>query len=85
MNDFKFEKILNYPLAGATGYDVDETLIAIRAIEQNKEWVAENCSPQFVHESWDEFYREKCCTQLKKENIKMNYIGDAILLATLHY
>lgn len=29
----EYEKVLNYPLKGATGYDCDATLIAIREVD----------------------------------------------------
>lgn len=80
---FNFERALNYPLAGATGYDCDDTLIAIRCIEQNKNWISKNCSYHFIEESWNLIYNERCSTYLNKNNINMRYIGDAILLACL--
>lgn len=80
---FVYENVLNYPLKGVTGYDCDSTLIAIREIEANKEWVAEHYDYHHIEDGWDEFYEECCSTVLKKEDLNMRYITDAVLFACL--
>lgn len=78
-----YEKVLNYIKKGATGYDCDATLIAIREIEMNKVWVAHHYDYHHVEDGWDKFYKECCSTVLKKEDLNMRYISDAVLFARL--
>lgn len=78
-----YEKVLNYIKKGATGYDCDATLIAIREVESNKEWVAKHYDYHNVQAGWDEFYKECCSTVLKKEDLNMRYIEKAVSLACL--
>jgi hypothetical protein len=88
MEGFKFEHQLNYPLANATGYDVDSNLIAIRFIEQNKEYIKQYSQQikvdnwkDFVIKCWKHIYKYTCSTQLNHNDLDMNIIGDALLLA----
>lgn len=80
---FKYEHILKYIKAGATSYDCDTTLIAIREIETNKKWIAKNCNHHFTEESWDKFYKECCSTIIRKDDLNMRYVRDAVQLALL--
>lgn len=88
MNGFEFEHNLNYHLKGATGYDVDSNLIAIRCIEMNKEYIKEYSNQisvddwdEFVAKTWKHIYKHKCTTQINHNDLNINIIGDALLLA----
>ena len=82
---FKFEYLLNYPLMGCTGFDVDDTLLLIRTIEVNKDEIANDKAVQSLDRTaLEHVYRVYSATVLDLDKINMKYFVDAIELAYLH-
>lgn len=82
---FKFEYLLNYPLKGGTGFDVDDTLLLIRTIEANKDAIADDGAVKFLdRKALEHVYRVYSATVLDLDKIDMNYFINAIELAYLH-
>ena len=85
MNKFSFEFILQYPLMGCTGFDVDDTLLLIRTIEANKDAIAaDDAVKSLDRKAMEHVYRTYSATVLDLNKIDMNYFRDAIELAYLH-
>ena len=81
----RFEYLLNYPLKGCTGYDVDETLLIIRTIESNKEAIAnDNEIRTLDRTALEHIYKLYSATVLDLDKINMEYFRGAIELAYLH-
>lgn len=82
---FKFEYLLNYPLMGCTGFDVDDTLLLIRTIEANKDAIAADELVRTLDKTaLEHIYRKYSPTVLDLEEIDMDYFRDAIELVYLH-
>ena len=82
---FKFEYLLNYPLMGCTGFDVDDTLLLIRTIEANKDAIAnDELVRSLDRTAMEHVYRVYSATVLDLDKINMEYFVDAIELAYLH-
>ena len=82
---FKFEYLLNYPLMGCTGFDVDDTLLLIRTIEVNKDAIAnDELVRSLDRTAMEHVYRVYSATVLDLDKINMEYFVDAIELAYLH-
>ena len=82
---FKFEYLLNYPLMGCTGFDVDDTLLLIRTIEANKDAIANDELVRSLDRTALEYvYKVYSATVLDLNKINMKYFVDAIELAYLH-
>ena len=85
MSNTSFEYLLNYPLMGCTGFDVDDTLLLIRTIEANKDAIANDTAVQSLDRTaLEHVYRVYSATVLDLDKIDMNYFIDAIELAYLH-
>lgn len=79
-----FEEIIEYPLAGKTGYEVDDTLLMIRCIEMNKDEIAHD--PELlliVRKILRYIYREYSPTVLNLDEIDINSFIDALYLTRL--
>ena len=82
---FKFEYLLEYPLMGCTGFDVDDTLLLIRTIEANKDAIAnDELVRSLDRTAMEHVYRVYSATVLDLDKINMEYFVDAIELAYLH-
>ena len=82
---FEFEYLLNYPLMGCTGFDVDDTLLLIRTIEANKDAIANDEAVRSLDRTALEYvYKVYSATVLDLDKINMEYFVDAIELAYLH-
>ena len=82
---FEFEYLLNYPLMGCTGFDVDDTLLLIRTIEANKDAIAnDEVVRSLDRTAMEHVYRVYSATVLDLDKINMEYFVDAIELAYLH-
>ena len=82
---FEFEYLLNYPLMGCTGFDVDDTLLLIRTIEANKDAIAnDELVRSLDRTAMEHVYRVYSATVLDLDKINMKYFVDAIELAYLH-
>ena len=82
---FKFEYLLNYPLKGCSGFDVDDTLLLIRTIEANKDAIANDEAVRSLdRKAMEHVYRVYSATVLDLEKVNMEYFVDAIELAYLH-
>ena len=82
---FEFEYLLNYPLMGCTGFDVDDTLLLIRTIEANKNAIANDEAVRSLDRTALEYiYKVYSATVLDLDKINMKYFVDAIELAYLH-
>lgn len=82
---FKFEYLLNYPLMGCTGFDVDDTLLLIRTIEANKDAIAnDELVRSLDRTAMEHVYKVYSATVLDLDKINMEYFVDAIELAYLH-
>ncbi len=82
---FEFEYLLNYPLKGCTGYDVDETLLIIRTIEFNKDVIAADDAVRSLDRTaLEHIYKLYSATVLDLDKINMEYFREAIELAYLH-
>ena len=82
---FKFEYLLNYPLMGCTGFDVDDTLLLIRTIEANKDAIAnDELVRSLDRTAMEHVYRVYSATVLDLDKINMEYFVDAIEFAYLH-
>ena len=82
---FEFEYLLNYPLMGCTGFDVDDTLLLIRTIEANKDAIAnDELVRSLDRTAMEHVYRVYSATVLDLDKINMEYFVDAIELAYLH-
>ena len=82
---FKFEYLLNYPLKGCSGFDVDDTLLLIRTIEANKDAIVNDEAVRFLDRTALEYvYKVYSATVLDLDKINMKYFVDAIELAYLH-
>lgn len=80
-----FEYLLNYPLKGCTGFDVDETLLIIRTIEFNKEAIADDEAVMSLDRTaLKHVYKVYSPTVLDLDKINMEYFRGAIELAYLH-
>ena len=85
MNKNSFEYLLNYPLMGCTGFDVDDTLLIIRTIEANKDAIANDEAVRSLDRTALEYiYKVYSATVLDLDKINMKYFVDAIELAYLH-
>lgn len=82
---FEFEYLLNYPLMGCTGFDVDDTLLLIRTIEANKDAIAnDEVVRSLDRTAMEHVYKVYSATVLDLDKINMEYFVDAIELAYLH-
>ena len=82
---FEFEYLLNYPLKGCTGYDVDETLLIIRTIEFNKDAIANDDEIRSLDRTaLRHIYKIYSATALDLDKVNMEYFRGAIELAYLH-
>ena len=82
---FKFEYLLNYPLMGCTGFDVDDTLLLIRTIEAKKDAIVDDEAVNSLDRTaLEHIYKVYSATVLDLNKIDMNYFRDAIELAYLH-
>ena len=82
---FEFEYLLNYPLMGCTGFDVDDTLLLIRTIEANKDAIVDDEAVNSLDRTaLEHIYKAYSATVLDLNKIDMNYFRDAIELAYLH-
>ena len=82
---FEFEYLLEYPLMGCTGFDVDDTLLLIRIIEANKDAIADDEAVRSLdRKAMEHVYRVYSATVLDLEKVNMEYFVDAIELAYLH-
>lgn len=82
---FEFEYLLNYPLMGCTGFDVDDTLLLIRTIEANKDAIANDELVRSLDRTALEYvYKVYSATVIDLDKINMKYFVDAIELAYLH-
>ena len=82
---FEFEYLLEYPLMGCTGFDVDDTLLLIRTIEANKDAIVNDEAVRSLDRTALEYvYKVYSATVLDLNKIDMNYFRDAIELAYLH-
>ena len=82
---FKFEYLLEYPLMGCTGFDVDDTLLLIRTIEANKDAIAnDELVRSLDRTAMEHVYKVYSATVLDLDKINMEYFVDAIELAYLH-
>ena len=82
---FEFEYLLEYPLMGCTGFDVDDTLLLIRIIEANKDAIADDEAVRSLdRKAMEHVYRVYSATVLDLNKINMKYFVDAIELAYLH-
>ena len=82
---FEFEYLLEYPLMGFTGFDVDDTLLLIRTIEANKDAIANDEAVRSLDRTALEYvYKVYSATVLDLDKINMKYFVDAIELAYLH-
>lgn len=82
---FEFEYLLNYPLMGCTGFDVDDTLLLIRTIEANKDAIAnDELVRSLDRTAMEHVYKVYSATVLDLDKINMEYFVDAIELAYLH-
>ena len=85
MNKNSFEYLLNYPLMGCTGFDVDDTLLIIRTIEVNKDAIVNDEAVRSLDRTALEYvYKVYSATVLDLDKINMKYFVDAIELAYLH-
>ena len=76
-----FEEIIEYPLAGKTGFDVDDTLLMIRCMEINKDKIADD--PEvliLIKEILKYIYKEYSSTVLKLDEIDVDSFIDALYL-----
>ena len=82
---FEFEYLLEYPLMGCTGFDVDDTLLLLRTIEVNKDAIADDEAVRSLdRKAMEHVYRVYSATVLDLNKINMKYFVDAIELAYLH-
>ena len=82
---FEFEYLLEYPLMGCTGFDVDDTLLLIRTIEAHKDKIANDTAVQSLdRKAMEHVYRVYSATVLDLKNVNMEYFVEAIELAYLH-
>ena len=82
---FEFEYLLEYPLMGCTGFDVDDTLLLIRTIEANKDAIANDEAVRSLDRTALEYiYKVYSATVFDLDKINMKYFVDAIELAYLH-
>lgn len=82
---FEFEYLLEYPLMGFTGFDVDDTLLLIRTIEANKDAIANDEAVRSLDRTaLEHVYKVYSATVLDLNKINMKYFVDAIELAYLH-
>ena len=83
--NFEFEYLLEYPLMGCTGFDVDDTLLLIRTIEANKDAIANDEAVRSLDRTaMEHVYKVYSATVLDLDKINMEYFVDAIELAYLH-
>lgn len=79
-----FEEIIEYPLAGKTGYEVDDTLLMIRCIEMNKDKIAHDHELLLIIRKILQYiYREYSPTVLNLDEIDINSFIDALYLTRL--
>ena len=82
---FEFEYKLKYPLMGATGFDTDDTLLLIRAIEMNKDAIANDEAVKSLDRiALKHVYKVYSATVLDLDKVNMDYFRGAIELAYLH-
>lgn len=82
---FEFEYLLNYPLKGCTGFDTDDTLLLIRAIEMNKDAIANDEAVRSLDRiALEHVYKVYSATVLDLDKVNMDYFRGAIELAYLH-
>ena len=82
---FEFEYLLNYPLKGCIGYDVDETLLIIRTIEFNKGVIVDDDEIRSLDRTaLEHIYKLYSATVLDLNKVNMEYFRGAIELAYLH-
>ena len=82
---FEFEYLLEYPLMGCTGFDVDDTLLLIRTIEANKDAIVDDEAVRSLdRKAMEHVCRVYSATVLDLNKINMKYFVDAIELAYLH-
>ena len=82
---FEFEYMLKYPLMGATGFDTDDTLLLIRAIEMNKDAIANDEAVKSLDRiALKHVYKVYSATVLDLDKVNMDYFRGAIELAFLH-
>ena len=80
-----FEYLLNYPLKGCTGVDTDDTLLLIRAIEMNKDAIANDEAVRSLDRiALEHVYKVYSATILDLDKVNMDYFRGAIELAYLH-
>ena len=76
-----FEEIIEYPLAGKTGFDVDDTLLMIRCMEMNKEKIANDPEiAMLIKKILKHIYKDYSSTVLKLDEIDMDSFIDALYL-----
>ena len=81
---FEFEYLLRYPLMGAIGFDTDDTLLLIRAIEMNKDAIANDETVKSLDRTaLEHVYKVYSATVLDLDKVNMDYFRGAIELAYL--
>lgn len=76
-----FEEIIEYPLAGKTGFDVDDTLLMIRCMEMHKNKIADDPEVlKLIGGILKHIYKEYSSTVLKLDEIDMDSFIDALYL-----
>lgn len=76
-----FEEIIEYPLAGKTGFDVDDTLLIIRCMEMHKDKIAND--PEvliLIRKILEHIYKEYSATVLELSEIDINSFIDSLYL-----
>lgn len=83
---FEFEYLLNYPLMGCTGFDVDDTLLLIRTIEANKDAIADDEAVRSLDRKAMEYvYRTYSATVLDLDKVDIKYFVKAMELVFLYF
>lgn len=79
------EELVKYPLAHATGYDVDETLIMIRVVEMNGAEIIRDLDSNKLdlrkntrRQVLEYIYKEYSSTQVDLDKVKLEYFDDAL-------
>ena len=83
---FEFEYLLEYPLMGCTGFDVDDTLLLIRTIEANKDAIANDEAVRSLdRKAMKHVYRTYSATVLDLDKVDIKYFVKAMELVFLYF
>lgn len=89
-NGFMLENEVKYPLARATGYDCDDTLLFLRAMEMHMAEIVKDIDNNIItfpltREDIEHIYREYSSTVLDIDEVmqRMSYINNAMTVILL--